>query len=193
MQATASPAMAGRQKLATHFVRTEPRQRRRRHIGLHADRHRHAAAGDGAEFLGHHQRVAVIETLPAEFDRLVEAEKAEIAELLEQLMRGEDVVLLPFVDEGIDLGGDEFLQGAAGFVVVGGEEHFSISSVIPGRCGASNPESRSVHTQLLDSGFALRAPRNDGACGAHNPICRDARSFMISSVPPPMALTLTSR
>jgi hypothetical protein len=27
----------------------------------------------------------------------------------------------------------------------------------------------------------------------HNPICRLARSFMISSVPPPMALTLTSR
>jgi hypothetical protein len=28
-------------------------------------------------------------------------------------MRREDVVLLPFVDEGIDLGGDEFLQDAA--------------------------------------------------------------------------------
>ena len=91
------------------FVRPEPRQRRRRHIGLHPDRHRHAAAGDGAEFLGHHQRIAVIEALPAEFDRLVEAEEAELAELLEQLVRGEDVVLLPFVDEGIDLGGDEFL------------------------------------------------------------------------------------
>jgi hypothetical protein len=28
-------------------------------------------------------------------------------------------------------------------------------AVIPGQCAASNPESR-------DSGFALRAPRNDG-------------------------------
>ena len=27
----------------------------------------------------------------------------------------------------------------------------------------------------------------------HNPICLDARSFMISSVPPPIALTFTSR
>ncbi len=35
-------------------------------------------------------------------------------------------------------------------------------------------------------------PGHDGKCG-YNPICRDARSFMISSVPPPIAFTLTSR
>jgi hypothetical protein len=29
--------------------------------------------------------------------------------------------------------------------------------------------------------------------GRHSPICRLARSFMISSLPPPIALTLTSR
>ena len=81
----------GRQKFAAHLVRAKPRQRRRRHIGLHPDRHRHAAACDGAEFFGHHQRVAVIEALPAEFDGLVEAEEAEVAELLEQLMRRENV------------------------------------------------------------------------------------------------------
>jgi hypothetical protein len=46
-----------------------------------------------------------------------------IAEFFEQLMGGKDIRLLPFVDEGIDFGRDEFLQGAAGFVVVGGEEH----------------------------------------------------------------------
>ena len=114
MQATASPAYRRRQEFAAHLVGTEPRQRRRRHVGLHPDRHRHAAAADGAEFFGHHQRVAVIESLAAEFDRLVEAEKSEVAELLEQLMRREDVRLLPFIDERIDLGGDEFLQGAAG-------------------------------------------------------------------------------
>ena len=133
MQATASPAIAGAEKFAPHLIRAEPRQRGRRHVGLHPDRHRHAAAGDGAEFFGHHQRVGVIEPLAAELDRLVEAEKAEIAELLEQLMRREDVVLLPFVDEGVDLGGDELLQDAAGFVVVGGEEHVSSILVIPGR------------------------------------------------------------
>ena len=133
MQATASPAIAGAEEFAPHFVGAEPRQRRRRHVGLHPDRHRHAAACDGAELFGHHQRVAVIEPLAAEFGRLVEAEKAEIAELLEQLMRREDVGLLPFVDEGIDFGRDEFLQDAAGFVVVGGEEHLFVLLVIPGR------------------------------------------------------------
>ena len=89
MQATASPAIAGRQKFAAHLVGAEPRQRRRRHIGLHPDRHRHAAAMDRAEFFRHHQRVAVVEPLAAELDGLVEAEKAEVAELLEQLMGGE--------------------------------------------------------------------------------------------------------
>ena len=147
----------GCKKLAPHLVRAEPRQRRRRHVGLHPDRHRHAAACDGAEFFGHHQRVAVIEPLAAELDRLVEAEKAEIAELLEQLMRGEDVGLLPFVDKRIDLGRDEFLQGAAGFVVVGGEEHF-VFPVVPGRREASNPEPRHCVTSISDgfSGSRLR-------------------------------------
>jgi len=46
--------------------------------------------------------------LPAEFRGLVEAEKAEIAEFFEQLMRRELLYLLPFVDERIDLRRDEF-------------------------------------------------------------------------------------
>src|SRR5207253_3184714 len=103
---------------------------------------------------GHHQRIGVVEPLSAEFDRLVEAEKAEVAELLEQLMRREDVGLFPFVDEGIDFGSNELLQNTAWFVVVGGEEHFSrLSSVIPGRCEASNPESRHriIHLQIPGS------------------------------------------
>jgi hypothetical protein len=41
-------------------------------------------------------------------------------------MGRKDVGLLPFIDERIDLGGDEFLQDAAGFVVFIGEEHFSV-------------------------------------------------------------------
>ncbi len=79
---------------------------------------------DGAEFFRHHQRIAVIQPLTAEFDRLVEAEKAEAAELLEQLMRGELLGLFPFIDERIDFRRDELLQGVAGVVVVCGEEHF---------------------------------------------------------------------
>ena len=97
--------------------------------------------------------------------------------------------LLPFVDEGIDLRGDEFLQDAAGFVVIGGKEHF-----VPCHSGATRSVEPGISIRLIQlpgSGFALRAPRNDDAC--HNPICLDARSFMISSVPPPIALTLTSR
>jgi len=39
---------------------------------------------------------------------LVEAEKAEVAELLEQLVRGEGTGRLPLVDKGIDLARDEF-------------------------------------------------------------------------------------
>jgi hypothetical protein len=64
--------------------------------------------------------------LPAEFSGLVEAEKAEVAELLEQLMRREDVGLFPFVDKGIDFGRDKLLQDAAGFFVIGGKKHLSV-------------------------------------------------------------------
>ena len=174
----------GGQEFAAHLVRSKPRQRRRRHVGLHADRHRHAAAADRAELLGHHQRVTVIQSLPAKFHRLVEAEKSEVAEFLEQLMGRKDVRLLPFIDERIDLGRDEFLQDAARFVVVGGKEHFM---------------SLSFRARLLHSRPQRQARRacagNDASMVGirHNPICRLARSFMISSVPPPIALTLTSR
>ena len=123
-QATASPAIAGAKEFAPHLVGAEPRQRGRGHIGLHPDRHRHATASDGAEFLGHHQRIAVVQPLAAELSGLVEAEEAEIAEFLEQFVRGKLLRFLPFIDEGIDFRRNEFLQGAARFVVVGGEEHF---------------------------------------------------------------------
>ena len=115
---------------------------------------------DRAEFLRHHQRIAVIEPLAAELDGLVEAEKAEIAELLEQLMRGELLGLLPFIDEGIDFGRDEFLQGVAGVVVVCGEEHFSIHSGIPGARLSSPLPSRarggSARVRGVGGGGAVR-------------------------------------
>ena len=159
----------GRQKLAAHFIRAEPRQRRRRHIGLHPDRHRHPAAMDRAELFRHHQRVAVIEPLAAELDRLVEPEKAEAAELLEQLMRGKLLRLLPFIDERIDFRGDEFLQRVAGVVVFGGEEHFCYLLVIPpmrvtlpgGRASdARAPEcGDGLSTRALFGSRDCRAPR----------------------------------
>src|SRR5205807_7742490 len=85
--------------------------------------------------------------LAAEFDWLVEAEKPEIAEFLEQLVRGKLVGLLPFVDKGIDFGGDEFLQDAAWFVVVGCEEHCFVSSSIN-----SGDSSRLFHPPLEGEG-----------------------------------------
>jgi hypothetical protein len=142
------------QEFAANFVGSEPRQRRRRHVGLHADRHRHAAAADRAKLLGHHQRVAVIQPLAAKFHRLVEAEKSEVAEFLEQLMGREDVGLLPFIDERIDLGRDEFLQGAAGFVVVSSKEHvISISSSFRDAPLGAGPESI-LPAGVMDSGLA---------------------------------------
>ena len=54
----------------------------------------------------------------------VAVSEAELTEFLEQLMSRKNIGLLPFVDKGIDFGGDELLQDAARFVVVGGEEHF---------------------------------------------------------------------
>jgi hypothetical protein len=51
-----------------------------------------------------------------------------------------------------------------------------------------------IHVFLIcgtkDVDARLKAGHDDEC---HNPICRDARSFMISSVPPPIALTFTSR
>ena len=42
MQPTMSPAIARREELAAQRVGAEARERRRAHVGLHADRHRHA-------------------------------------------------------------------------------------------------------------------------------------------------------
>ena len=64
-------------------------------------------------------------------------------------MRREDVILLPFVDERIDLGGDELLQDAAGFVVVGGEEHLISLSFR----GGAKRRTRNLDIVLLISGF----------------------------------------
>jgi hypothetical protein len=89
--------------------------------------------------------VAVIQSLAAEFHRLVEAEKSEAAELLEQLMGRKNVGLLPFIDERVDLGRDEFLQDAARFVVVAVKEHFLVL-VIPGRSQSERTRNLS-HTR----------------------------------------------
>ena len=57
-----------------------------------------------AERLAERDLVGVIEPLPAELLRLVDAEQALLAHLLEQLVRREDAVLLPLLGVRIDLG-----------------------------------------------------------------------------------------
>jgi hypothetical protein len=44
-------------------------------------------------------------------------------------VRREDVGFFPFIDMRIDLVGDEFLQGSADLVVVGGKQHFVSSAL----------------------------------------------------------------
>ena len=65
----------------------------------------------------------------------------KIAELFEQRMRRELFSPLPFVDERVDFGGDEFLQDATRFVVVGGEEHDSIFPSSFRGARSASPES----------------------------------------------------
>jgi hypothetical protein len=64
----------------------------------------------------------------------------------------------PGHDEAIDFHGDEFLQRAAGFFVVGGKEHF-VPSSFRGARKASEPGISTLFNSSPDSGFALtRAP-----------------------------------
>jgi hypothetical protein len=55
-----------------------------------------------------------------------------------------------------DLRGDEFLQDAAGFVVVGGEQHFLFSSSFR---GGAKRRTRNLDIVLLTSRFRVRAMR----------------------------------
>ncbi len=115
----------GRQKLAAQLVRAKPRERGRRHVGLHADRHRNRPALNVAEFFGHHQREGIVERLAAELRGFVEAEKSQASQLLEHFMGGEPSFPLPEVEMGIDLGRNEALQRASRFVVLGAIDHRS--------------------------------------------------------------------
>ena len=63
----------------------------------------------GPQFFRHHQGVGIVEARAAEFDRLVQSEETEIAELLEQRVGGKLTGRLPLVDMRVDLGCDEFL------------------------------------------------------------------------------------
>ncbi len=111
------------EELLAQLVGTEAGQGRGAHVGLHADGHRDAAAGDAAEFLGGDDRVAVVQAHAAELLRLGDAQQAEFAGLAEDLVDREAAVLFPLVDVGVDFPLDEAANGAAEFLVFLGEDH----------------------------------------------------------------------
>ena len=113
----------GHQELAAQFVAAEACECGRAHVGLHADGHRHAAAADVAQPLGEGHRERVVEPGAAEGLGLVQAQQAEVAELLEDLVRGKDLGLFPFVDAGVDLLVDEPAQGVLHLEVFMGVLH----------------------------------------------------------------------
>jgi hypothetical protein len=113
------------EEFAFQRLRAEARQGRGAHVGLHADGHRHAAAGAVAECLGHHHRVGEVEFLAAVLSRILEAEQAQVAELLEHLVRGELLGGLPRGDMRIEFLSHETADGVGELAVFGGELHGS--------------------------------------------------------------------
>ena len=52
---------------------------------------------------------------------------------------------------------------------------------------------KALEAHIADLEAALAAARGQAGRRAHTPNCRAAKSFMISSEPPPIIITLTSR
>src|SRR5262249_10985620 len=76
-----------------------------------------------AERFRAHHGVGEVEARAAEFHRLVDAEEARIAHLLEQLVGGELARAFPLVDMRIDLAIHQSLPGLAQRLVFGRELH----------------------------------------------------------------------
>jgi hypothetical protein len=118
MAATISPAIAG----ARNSWRSSS-ERRRGHVGLDADGHRHCAAVGAAELLVDDRLVRVVETHTAVGLGLVDAEEAQGRHLLEDLLGGQGARGFPLVDVGVDLLADEVADGAPQLLVLVGEAH----------------------------------------------------------------------
>ncbi len=99
----------------------DPRERRCRHVRLHADRERHAAAGAGAERFGQHDGVAVIECRTTGGLGFGEPQQAELPELAKDVVRGERAGILPGIDVRIEFFAAEPLDGAAQLCVFVGK------------------------------------------------------------------------
>ena len=115
------------EELFAQFIGAKTRQGRGAHIGLHANGHRDAAADDGAELLGSDDRVAVVQTHAAEFLRLGDAQQAEVAGFLENIVDREAAVLFPLFDVRVDFLVDKVTDRAAQLFVFLGEDHVLFS------------------------------------------------------------------
>ncbi len=115
--------MEGASQLRFRILAAEAVQSGRRHVGLDADRHRHAAARANAERLSDNRRVGEVEAEAAIRLVIFYAENAKRAQLLEHFMRRKFFRLLPFLDERIDLILDEAGDGVAKLFVLFRELH----------------------------------------------------------------------
>ena len=166
-----SPAMAGARNSRLQFVAAEARQRRRGHVGLHADGHRHAAAFDVAQRLGHGHRVGIVEPGAAVLLGLGQAQQAQLAQPLEHLVRGEDLRGLPFVDVRIDLLVDEALERLLDLEVFVGVVALFVSCIRH----PADPRSTGAN---MDAGQARRFvshPRHSELHGPQLPSCACAQ------------------
>jgi hypothetical protein len=123
----------GGQVLLAQNVAAEAREGGRGHVGLHTDGHRHAAAIALAQRFGHHHRVAEVEPAAAELLGVLQAQQAEIAELLEQFVARELLGGFPLGDKRVDLLVDELDDRIFQLAVFRGEFHLWSSSISPKR------------------------------------------------------------
>src|SRR3990167_3517210 len=146
----------------------EGSQGRGAHVGLHANRHRDAAAADGAELFGGDDRVAVVQAHAAEFLRLGNAQQAQVAGHLEDFVDGEFAGLFPLVDVRVDFLVDKVTDRATQFFVFLGEDHFYAPKgyrratpkvlELSGRTAASAQMSSKKPSSLRVSRGSVRAP-----------------------------------
>src|SRR5205807_8040896 len=93
------------------------------HVGLHCDRHVNAAGTAAAEFLPEDHGVGVVCALASVDWVVLKSEKPGRAELFEKVMRREDPLGLPLVDERRDVAVDEGPHRGPKELMVGGEFH----------------------------------------------------------------------
>ena len=114
------------QVFAAQLVAAKACQCRCRHVGLHADGHRHTAAVALAQSLGHHHRVAEVQAHAAKLFGVFQSQQSQLAELLENLVRRELPFRFPFGNKGVDLLVAELDDRVFDLAVFSGELQFNL-------------------------------------------------------------------